>query len=127
MRRANVVRLVIGALALARPQLAVHAVGAADGIGVRGTTRVLGLRYVVHALVERRLDRRWARELGAAVELLHGGSMLVLAGTVPRHRRLALVSAAIAVSLAADDLTGQRSGPCVTRPGRPPSGGPPRR
>ena len=94
MRRPDAARLALGALTLAGPGLAVRLTGARDGVGVRRTVRVLGVRYVVQAVGGRWLHRAWVPEVDAAVDVVHALSMLGLAGLAPRHRRLALVSAA---------------------------------
>lgn len=104
MRRADRARLALGALALARPGLPVRATGSRDGAAVRRTVRVLGVRYVVQSLGGRRLHRAWVPEADAAVDLVHAASMLGLARLAPRHRRLALVSAALATAFAVVDL-----------------------
>ncbi len=65
--------------------------------------RVLGGRMAAQAFVVRWIagrggprDRRRAVRAGAAVDGLHGASMLLAAVAFPRYRRSALVSAAVA-------------------------------
>ena len=76
---------------------------------MRRTVRVLAGRYVVQAIGGRWLHRAWVPRADAAVDLVHAVSMLGLAGLVPRHRRLALLSAGLATGLAAADLGGRRT------------------
>lgn len=69
--------------------------------------RVLGTRMAIQALLVRRIghrgaqDRRRAVRAGAAVDGLHGASMILAAAAFPRYRRSALVSAAVAFTAAA--------------------------
>jgi len=73
--------------------------------GVRRTVRVLGARYVVQSVGGPWLHRSWVPEADAAVDVIHAASMLGLAGLAPRHRRLALASAATATAFALADVT----------------------
>lgn len=107
MRPPDVARLALGLLALARPGLPVRVSASRDGVGVRRTVRVLGMRYVVQSLGGRWLHHSWVPEAGAAIELVHAASMLALARVLPQHRRLALASATLATAFAAADLTGR--------------------
>ena len=104
MRRPDAARLALGAVALAGPGLAVRLTGSRDGVGVRRTVRVLGARYVVQSVAGRWLHRAWVPEADATVDAIHAVSMLGLAVLAPRHRRLALVSAALASTFAVADL-----------------------
>lgn len=69
--------------------------------------RVLGTRMAIQALTVLRVARRGAGErrravrAGAAVDGLHGASMILAAAAFPRYRRSALVSAAVAFTAAA--------------------------
>jgi hypothetical protein len=98
-------RLAFGAWALARPAGVLHLVGDDDGTRLRLITRVLGARYVVQAAAGVGLRRRPLPWLDGAVDLVHAASMLAVARAVPRHRRLALTSGALAVVFAVADLT----------------------
>ena len=97
MRPPDVARLALGLLALVRPGVPVGLTGSRDGVGVRRTVRILGVRYVVQSLGGRWLHQSWVPQADAAVDLVHAASMLRLARALPRHRRLALVSATLAV------------------------------
>jgi len=70
---------------------------------VHALTRLLGARYAAQGALDLAVPHD--RRLDAAVELLHAGSMLALAGRSRSHARLALLSAAAATALAAVDLT----------------------
>lgn len=109
MRSPDVARFVLGLLALARPGLPVRLTGSPDGPGVRRTVRVLGARYLVQAIAGSRLHGSWVPEADAGVDLVHAASMLAVAGALPRHRQLALASAATAVGFAAADLVARRA------------------
>jgi len=104
MRRPDAARLALGAAALAGPGLAVRITGSRDGVGMRRTVRVLGARYVLQSVGGRWLHRAWVPEADAAVDVIHALSMIGLAVLLPRHRRLALVSAAMATTFAVADL-----------------------
>ena len=108
MRRPDAARMALGAVTLAGPGLVVRLTGSHDGVGVRRTVRVLGARYVVQSVGGRWLHRAWVPEADAAIDVVHALTMLGLAVLVPRHRRLALVSAALATGFAAADLTDDR-------------------
>jgi hypothetical protein len=70
---------------------------------VAAVTRLLGTRLLLQGAADLVLGRRVLRP-GVAVELTHAASMVGLAARGPEHRRTALVSAAVATSLAALDL-----------------------
>jgi hypothetical protein len=71
--------------------------------------RVLGARQLLEVLVlSRRRSRRWI-ELGAAVDGVHGASMLALAALRPDWRRVAAVNALLAGLLALLGLAAARS------------------
>lgn len=61
--------------------------------------RVLGARDVLQAQVTTRRGEG-AHRAGACVDLLHAASMIAVASRSPRHKRLALTSAAIALAFA---------------------------
>jgi hypothetical protein len=107
-RPVDIARLCLGTAALIGPGLFVRWGHAPAERGVRGTVRVLGLRYVVQSGAGFALDRAWVPATDAAVDLAHAASMGVLAVSAPRYRRLALASAATAVAFAAGDLRGRR-------------------
>ena len=104
MRRTDAARLGLGLLALARPELPVHLTRSPDGTGVRRTVRVLGARYVAQSVGGSWLHPRWLPQAGAAVDLVHAASMVAVAGIAPHYRRLALLSAGLATTLAVADL-----------------------
>jgi len=83
-RPVDLARLTFGVWALARPNDVLHLVGNDDGVGLR---------------------QRPLPMLDGAVDLAHAASMLGAAKLFPRHRRLALTSAAVAVGFAAADLS----------------------
>jgi hypothetical protein len=103
-RPVDLARLAFGVWALARPTDALHLVGNDDGTGPRVATRILGARYVVQSAAGVGLHRRPVPWLDGVVDLVHGVSMLGAAKVFPRHRRLALTSAAVAFGFAAADL-----------------------
>ena len=104
-RPVDLARLAFGVWALARPTDALHLVGNDDGAGPRVATRILGVRYVVQAVAGVGLRRRPLPLLDGAIDLVHAASMLGAASAFPRHRRLALTSAAVALGFAAADLS----------------------
>jgi hypothetical protein len=107
-RPVDVARLCLGTAALVGPGLFVRWGRAPAERRVRGTVRVLGVRYVVQSGAGFALDRSWVPPTDAAVDLAHAASMGVLAVSAPRFRRLALGSAATAVVFATADLRGRR-------------------
>lgn len=104
-RPADVGRLSLGLLLLARPALADDLTGTADGREVRVVARVLGARYVAQAVAGLVVHEAWLRPADAAVDVVHAASMLVLARRHPAHRRVALASAALATGFAVLDVT----------------------
>jgi hypothetical protein len=70
----------------------------------RRVLRVLGVRQLVQAGLAMRFRSRAARRIGAAVDLLHAGSMVALAILDPRRRRGALVQAGIATGFGIGEL-----------------------
>jgi hypothetical protein len=115
-RPVDVARMGLGLLALTRPGLVLRLGTGPGGRGERVTVRVLGARYVLQSgsglllalpPLGRRVrtwDHPWVRDVDAAVDLVHAGTMLALAAARPGHRRLALTSAAAATAFALADL-----------------------
>jgi hypothetical protein len=95
--------LVGGALLLAPGRL-LRAAGDPAGRRIRLAARVLGVRHCGQAAALAAAGDRVAR-LGAAVDGLHGASMVALGLAVRRHRGVALASGALAAALAALELT----------------------
>lgn len=99
------IRIGLGLLDLIAP----HRVGAAelghrpDGISL-GALRVLGLRQVVQGALGLRFRSPRARTIGGVVDLLHAGSMLVLAALDRPRTRGALVQASLATGLGISGL-----------------------
>jgi hypothetical protein len=102
-RPVDVLRLGVGAAALAAPGRLLTP--AADTRWSRGFTRVLGARYVVQSSLGLVEQKPWTPPIDAAIDGLHAASMLGLAAVSPRHRRVALASAAAALAFAWLDLT----------------------
>lgn len=85
------------------PATAARWAGGPGGQPPAWVVRVLGGRMAAQALVVRWVagrsgprDRRRAVRAGAAVDGLHGASMIAAAAVFPRYRRSALASAAVA-------------------------------
>lgn len=104
MRPPDVARLVLGTVALVRPAATARAVGARPGGSVEDLVRVLGARYLLQVAVGAWSPARWVPTADAVIDLLHAGSMAVVALRWPRHRRPAVASGAVALVLAAADL-----------------------
>jgi hypothetical protein len=104
VRPVDVARLTLGVTALARPQQLLRGVGADDATATQRVTRVLGARYAVQSGAGLLRPRPWEPAADGVVDLLHAGSMVALAAISRRHRRAALVSAALALTFAAADL-----------------------
>ena len=102
-RPVDVLRLGLGSVAVAAPRRVLPP--AADTRWTRGFTRILGGRYVVQSSAGLLEQRPWVPEVDATVDVVHALTMLGLAAVSPRHRRVALVSAAAAVAFAVLDLT----------------------
>lgn len=101
MRRSTdvgTIRIALGVALLARPTAASSLTRTAPSGRVIALTRVLGARYVAQGALDLAVPHD--RRLDAAVELLHAGSMLLLARRDRAHARLALLSAAAATALA---------------------------
>jgi hypothetical protein len=105
IRTADRGRLALGAALLARPGIAVRVTGSPDGKGVRRTVRILGARYVVQSLGGSLVERPWVHTADTGVDVVHAVSMLGFARVFPRHRRLSLVSAGLALVFAGLDVT----------------------
>ena len=101
-RPVDVLRLGLGAAAVTAPSRLLPA--AADTRWSRGFTRILGARYVVQSSFGLLEQRPWVPEVDAAIDVVHAATMVGLAGVSPRHRRVALASAAAAVAFAFLDL-----------------------
>jgi hypothetical protein len=97
----------LAGVCLAAPGPVLSLAGASDARDpvVLAAARVLGLRYVVHALLDSATGRHPAAD--AAVELLHAGSMVPIAVGSARHRRTAIISATCAAAVAGLDLMGR--------------------
>lgn len=109
------VRAVSAALAVwglaqtAAPQVLLSAVGAARPVPPLAIVRVLGVRMFLQHAVVLAAPERPVVLASAAVDTLHGASMLAAAVTWPRYRRAALLSAATAfASTLTALLTGER-------------------
>lgn len=66
----------------------------------RVVARVLGARQVVQAVLTAAMPTRAVRHLGVGVDALHAASMLALAMADSRRRRMALLDALLASTLA---------------------------
>jgi len=118
-RPVDVARLGFGTVALISPELLLRLSKGSDGRGERVTVRILGARYVAQSgagliLTQprkrpsgRTRGRPWIRDADVAIDLIHATTMVALAAFAPRHRRLALLSAATALGFAATDLREQ--------------------
>ena len=101
----TLVRTMIGVRALSgRPDRLLGAPAGATGTAV---VRVLGTRQLVQAGI---VERTGWHALSAAVDLLHGASMLALLAVAPRHRRFAAAQAGTAAALIALELLADRRG-----------------
>jgi hypothetical protein len=76
--------------------------------GARWFTRILGARHLLEAVALALRRGRGPIYAAAGVDAAHAGTMLLLAGRSPRHRRAALANASTAAAL----------GMCVARRGR---------
>ncbi|MGI8523878.1 MAG: hypothetical protein ACR2K3_11310 [Nocardioides sp.] len=109
LRSVDAARLILGVVTLARPHTAFGLTRTPDTPAARTVVRVLGARYVVQSVGGAWVHRSWVPETDAAVDVVHAASMLALAAFAPRHRRLALASAAAAVGFATADLVDRRN------------------
>jgi hypothetical protein len=101
-RPVDVLRLSLGVAALGAPGVVLPA--AANTPWTRGFTRILGARYVAQSAFGLAERRPWVPAADAAVDGVHALTMLGLAAVSPRHRRVALSSAAAALAFAYLDL-----------------------
>jgi hypothetical protein len=98
---ATLVRACWGTALLAFPGQVLRAVGHAPTPAARLVLRVLGARQVAQALVIwRSHEVTAAREIGAAVDVAHATSCLVIACTIPSWRRAAAIDMVLAAALA---------------------------
>jgi hypothetical protein len=97
-------QIAMGALALARPQLVARAAAGLGAPPPSWIVRVLGGRMIVQgAAIGLRPSER-ALTVGGAVDVLHGMSMLALAGVSGRQRAAAVRSAIVALVFAGWEL-----------------------
>lgn len=104
IRPVDAARLALGGVALIRPQWLLGVTGSDDGIWPRRVTRILGARYVVQSGLSITLGTPWTSKVDGAIDLVHAASTVGLAARFPRHRRLAIVSGALALGFAVADL-----------------------
>jgi hypothetical protein len=110
---ASAARLLLGGALLARPHGVLRVIDGPDRDDdlVQTVARVLGARLVLQGLGDLVLGQR-LRKVDLAIECAHAASMLPVAARWPRHRRSALVSAAMATGIGLLDLaSARRSGP----------------
>lgn len=100
-----------GAVLLLMPGVPLRIGHAGDAVGTRAAARVLGARHIAQSLWIAGVDGDVPPAWSMAVNVLHGSSMLALAGARPRLRRVALVSAVNAGALAAGSLRARRRAP----------------
>lgn len=108
MRTADLARLTIGTLLVARPQTAARLTGTPPSGVVTGATRFLGSRYLVQGTAGSLSARRWPATVDASVEVIHAVSMVGLGLVRPRARRLTFLSAATACAFAVADVRAER-------------------
>ena len=104
-RSVDTTRSALGVLALTRPATILRLSRGENTRDVRRVVRVLGVRYLLQAAAGSTLHRRWVPAADATIDVVHALSMLGLALRFPKHRRLATVSAAVALIFSAADLT----------------------
>ena len=101
MRTRDLVRLSYGVALLVDPQrCSIALTGTRLDRPGRVTARVLGARQVLQAVVLMRDGRTRVRRASRAVDLLHAGSMLVLAAWSPSRTRTATTDAVVAALFA---------------------------
>ena len=100
-----------GAVLLLMPGVPLRAGHAEDAVGARTAARILGARHIAQSVWIARAYAGLPPAWSVAVDVLHGSSMLVLAGAQPRLRRVALVSAGTAGAFAAASLRARRRAP----------------
>lgn len=96
-----VTQCLIGAALVLKPTSVAATVGGAEGAPPGWLVRLLGARLLTQGLVQAACPVRQIVVAGAAVDLLHGASMLGAAIALPRYRRAALASALLAGGSAA--------------------------
>lgn len=96
-----------GVALVAAPRRVVRLIGGADP--PTAVVRVLGIRRLLQQLVIMVRPTPAVAVATAAVDGVHAASMLLAARMWPRHRRVALVSAAVSVGSAAVTLLGGRN------------------
>jgi hypothetical protein len=112
MRATDAVRLAAGVPLAVRPAAPVRLLGLPPTGGLVLVTRALGIRYAVQGLVSAALTRTaWRRRVlvaDAAVDGAHAASMLPVAALLPHAARPALLSGALATTLAVLDARAAR-------------------
>jgi hypothetical protein len=100
---------VLGAALALKPRTATRlARGPCDSVTC-WTARLLGVRMVAQGTLTWIKPRRDVALAGSGVDLLHAASMVGAASVSPRHRRVALTSAGIALMLAGSAARAARS------------------
>ncbi|GAA1953277.1 hypothetical protein GCM10009798_10560 [Nocardioides panacihumi] len=104
MRATDAVRLAVGVPLTMRPDLPARVLGLPPTEGLVLVTRALGIRYAVQGLTSAALTatswRRRALVADAAVDGAHAASMLPVAVLLPPIAPAALLSGAVAATLA---------------------------
>lgn len=101
----EIVRAAFGLAELLLPgQVAKHLLGHAADPGERVFIRILGARHLAQAALLVGTENRAAHRVGAAVDLLHAATVLVVALTDRRRKVAGTVNAAIAVVFAGGEL-----------------------
>lgn len=67
---------------------------------MRAAARILGARNLVQATLTQIAPTRRTRRINATIDLIHAGSMVLVAVAQPRRARICLLSAATATALA---------------------------
>jgi hypothetical protein len=104
-----VARLLVGSVCVTAPAAVLGAIGGPgrSDESTRTVARVLGARLFLQALVDLAIGPR-TRPVDLVMEVTHAASMLPAAVIWPRHRRPALVSAAVATGIGLLDLAPPR-------------------
>ena len=103
-RAAAVVPGALGVALLARPQHVGEAVSDRSGRPADWIVRLLGARMAAQAAVTLVRPTTAVTALGTGTDLTHAASMVWVARRLPRYRRAALTSAAVATLVGAADL-----------------------
>jgi hypothetical protein len=107
MRAHTAARLLLGVVGLSAPRRVLHLWGADPRSGrVVGVARVLAARHLSQGVLVAVHPSRRTEVASAAVDLLHGGSMVALAAVSPTYRRPAVTSACVAFAFAFAGLSG---------------------